>query len=556
MTLRSVLFFLVVFLPISTFSQATETKSPHYYEADIVIYGGTSSAVIAAVKAASLNRKVLLVSPDKHLGGMSSHGLGFTDSGHKDLVGGLANEFYAKIYDHYKDEAAWNIVSKEEFGNKGQGTPAMDEHTQTMWTFEPHVAEKVFTDWVNHPNITVLADEWLDRNRPLHINGKEIKGFYTLSGKLMKGKIFIDATYEGDLMAAAGVSFTVGRESNEVYNENYNGIQQGVFMHHHNFKHLKVDPYVVENKPNSGVLPKISTGSIGKNGEGDYKLEAYCYRLCLTKIEDNKIPITKPDGYNKDDYELLGRIYKKGWDETFHKFDEIPNGKTDVNNHGPFSHDNIGMNYDYPTATYERRKEILEEHKRYQQGLMYFTMTDPRVPEKIRQEMSQWGYAKDEFTDNGGFPSQIYVREARRMVGDYVMTELDVMGKRETPESIGMGSYNLDSHNVQRYITKSGHVQNEGDIGVKPPHPYTIAKGSILPKESECTNLIVPVCVSSSHIAFGSIRMEPVFMILGESAAQIADLSIKNKTSVQNVNYSELKNKLEEAGQILQNNRN
>ena len=544
----------IICLPILVLSQPFNGNKTTY-EADVVIYGGTSSGVIAAVKAAALNRKVILISPDKHLGGMSSHGLGFTDSGHKDLVGGLANAFYEKIYDHYSSEDAWNLVSKEDFGNKGQGTAAMDESTETMWTFEPHVAEKVFTNWVKHPNIVILKNEWLDRNKALDFQDKSIEGFYTLSGKHIKGKVFIDATYEGDLMAAAGVSYTVGREANSVYGESYNGIQQGVFMHHHNFKHLKIDPYLTKKDPNSGVLPKISTDDIGKNGEGDNKLEAYCYRLCLTKLEDNKIPISKPEGYDPKDYELLGRIYAKGWDETFHKFDEIPNGKTDVNNHGPFSFDNIGMNYDYPDASYERRNEILEEHKRYQQGLMYFTMTDSRVPEKIRKEMAKWGYAKDEFTDNGGFPDQIYVRESRRMLGEYVMTELDVMGKRDTPESIGMGSYNLDSHNVQRYITKSNHVQNEGDIGVKPPHPYVIAKGTILPKSNECTNLIVPVCVSSSHIAFGSIRMEPVYMLLGESAAQIADLAIENNSTVQNVPYSELKDKLEEAGQILTNTR-
>jgi hypothetical protein len=268
-------------------------------------------------------------------------------------------------------------------------------------------------------------------------------------------------------------------------------------------------------------------------------------------VEENRLPFPKPENYDSTQYELLIRVFDNGWRNWFNKFDPIPNRKTDTNNHGPFSSDNIGMNYDYPEASYERRKEIINEHEDYQKGLLWFVANDPRVPEEIRTEMAKWGLAKDEFTDNGNWPHQIYVREARRLIGKYVTTENDVLLKREVPNPVGMGSYAMDSHNVQRYVTPEGYVQNEGDIGVHPPAPYSISYGSIVPKKEECTNLLVPVCVSSSHIAFGSIRMEPVFMILGQSASVAANLAIDKNIAVQDVNYDELKKELIGKGQIL-----
>jgi hypothetical protein len=274
--------------------------------------------------------------------------------------------------------------------------------------------------------------------------------------------------------------------------------------------------------------------------------------MCLTKHPENKVPITKPDGYDSTQYELLVRIADTRWDEFFAKYDAIPNHKTDVNNHGPFSYDNIGMNWDYPEASYERRKEILDEHTLYQQGLLYFMATCKRLPEKVRKTMNEWGYAKDEFSDNGNWPYNIYVREARRMIGEYVMTETDVLGKRSVPRPVGMGSYTMDSHNVQRYVTPEGFVQNEGDLGVKPDKPYQIDMGALLPKREECSNLLVPVCVSSSHIAFGSIRMEPVFMILGQSAATIAVMALEEGIDIHDVEYPELKARLLKDGQILE----
>jgi hypothetical protein len=498
-----------------------------------------------------MGNSVIIVSPDKHLGGMSSSGLGFTDTGNKEVIGGLAREFYQLIYQHYQKPEAWKWQKQSEYGNTGQGNPAIDGEKRTMWIFEPHVAEAAFESLIKQNKITVHRDEWLDRENGLIKKDGKIVSFKTLSGKVYKGDMFVDATYEGDLMASAGVSYTVGREDNGLYNETWNGVQAGVFHHGHYFKDM-IDPYKIPGDPSSGMLPRISTEKPGENGSGDSKIQAYCFRLCLTQHPENRIPITKPEGYDSTQYELLVRLSATRWDEFFGKYDPIPNLKTDVNNHGPFSFDNIGMNWDYPEASYERRKEIINEHISYQKGLLYFMATDHRLPAWVTETMNKWGFSKDEFTDNGNWPYNIYVREARRMTGGYVMTDNDVLCKRAVPNSIGMGSYTMDSHNVQRYITTEGYVQNEGDIGIGAPKPYQISLGSIMPEKNECRNLLVPVCVSCSHIAFGSIRMEPVFMILGQSAGTVAALALKNRKNIQDLTYDEIKEQLIKDGQILE----
>ena len=521
------------------------------FKADVIVYGGTSSAVTTAVQVTRMGKSVMIVSPDKHLGGLTSSGLGFTDTGNKEVIGGLAREFYQLIYQHYQNPDAWNWQKQSEYGNTGQGNPAIDGENRTQWIFEPHVAEEAFEKLIAINNIKVFREELLDRLTGVTMKDGKIISIKTLSGKVFKGKVFVDATYEGDLMASSGVVYTFGREANSQYNEEWNGVQKGVFHHGHYFKD-NIDPYKIPGDPSSGLLPRISTEVPGENGTADNKIQAYCFRLCLTKLPENRVPITKPEGYDSTQYELLVRLAESRWDEFFGKYDPIPNFKTDVNNHGPLSFDNIGMNWDYPDATYERRKEIIKEHEIYQKGLLYFMSTDTRLPAKVRETMNQWGFAKDEFTDNGYWPYNIYVRESRRMIGEYVMTENDVLCKRKVPESIGMGSYTMDSHNIQRYVTPEGYVQNEGDLGIETTKPYQIDLGSILPKKEQCGNLLVPVCVSSSHIAFGSIRMEPVFMILGQSAGTIASMAIDKKKSIYDLTYDEILTRLESDGQILE----
>ncbi|MFC5624953.1 FAD-dependent oxidoreductase [Algoriphagus winogradskyi] len=520
------------------------------FEADIIIYGGTSAAITAAVQAKKMGKSVIVVSPDRHLGGLSSGGLGFTDTGNKSVIGGLAREFYHRIYLHYQQDLAWKWQKKEEYGNKGQGTPAMDGENRTMWIFEPHVAEQVFENFVSEYDLEIHRDEWLDREAGVKLENGKIMQISTLSGHIYQGKVFIDATYEGDLMAAAGVSYHVGRESNDTYGETWNGVQVGVYQHGHYFKN-DISAYMIPGDSTSGLLPEISADPPGENGSGDKRLQAYTYRLAMSRHPDNRIPFPKPEGYDPARYELLARVYAAGWDETFDKYDPIPNLKTDTNNHGPFSTDYIGKNYAYPEASYAERKQILKEHTDYQQGLLYFMSHNEKVPDSVRAEMANWGLAKDEFVDNNNWPHQIYVREARRMIGAYVMTEHDVLGAKEVPEPVGMGSYSLDSHNAQRFVTLDGYVQNEGDIGVHPKNPYSISYGTLVPKKEECSNLLVPVCVSSSHTAFGSIRMEPVFMILGQSAAAAASLAIDGDVAVQDLQYEKLEKVLLEEKQVL-----
>jgi hypothetical protein len=520
-------------------------------QTDVIIYGGTSSAVTAAVQIVKMGHTVVIVSPDKHLGGLSSSGLGFTDTGNKAVIGGLSREFYHRIYKFYQKPEAWQWEKKEDYGGVGQGSTAIDGANRTMWIFEPHVAEQVFEDFVKEYKIRVYREEFLDRAHGVALKDGKIQSIKTLAGNIYKGRIFIDATYEGDLMAAAGVSYHIGREANSVYGEEWNGVQTGNYpIKQHDFKELNISPFIIPGDPKSGVLPLISTEEPGIRGSGDNKIQAYCFRTCLTKVGENRIPFAKPPGYDSSRFELMIRIFNAGWRGSFKKFDPIPNLKTDVNNYGPFSYDYIGMNYDYPDASYERRKEIIKEHEAYQKGLLYFLANDPRIPTEVRNEMQQWGLSKDEFKDNGNWPHQIYVREARRMVGQSILTENEIKGKNVVNHPIGMGSYNMDSHNTQRYIKPDGFVDNEGDIELPVPI-YQIDLGTIIPKKEECRNILVPVALSSSHIAYGSVRMEPVFMILGQSAGTVASLALKNKKEINDLTYKIIRTKLIEDGQVL-----
>jgi hypothetical protein len=521
---------------------------------DVLVYGCTAGGITAAIQVRKMGKSAQMVCPERHLGGLTAGGLGWTDSGDKAVIGGLSREFYHRVWQHYQRLAAWRWQRREDYGNKGQGTTALDATARTMWIFEPHVAESVFEAWVRELDIPIARDAWLDREKGVRTEAGRIVSIRTLDGRTYAARAFIDATYEGDLMAASGVEYRVGRESTTVYGEQWAGVQTGVFQHRHNFAVLEapVSPYVVPGNPASGILPRVSQDPPGPRGSGDNRVQAYCFRLCLTRVPGNRVPFPKPARYDPSQYELLLRVFAAGWRETFGKFDPIPNAKTDTNNHGPFSTDNIGRNYDYPDASDARRRAIVQEHADYQLGWLYFIANDPRVPQDVRAAMAGWGLAKDEFVDNAHWPHQIYVREARRMSGRHVMTEHELLKTRPTPEPVGMGSYGIDSHNVQRYITPDGSVQNEGDIGVSTNGPYQISYGSLVPKRGAVSNLLVPVAVSSSHVAYGSIRMEPVFMILGQSAATAAVIAIDSRLAVQDVPYDRLRTRLLADGQVLE----
>jgi hypothetical protein len=520
-------------------------------EAEIIVYGGTSAGIAAAVEAKRLGKSVILVCPETHLGGLSVNGLGYSDTGNKEVIGGLAKEFYHRLWLEYRKDETWCWQKREDYSNEGQGTRAIDDKNETAYVFEPRLAEKVFQDMLVESDVEVHTDEWLNRSRGVVKEGNRIRSMAALSGTIYRGKQFIDATYEGDLLAASGVSFILGREGNNEYGEKWNGVQTGTFQHAHYFQH-KIDPYVAEGNSASGLLPLIDPDPPKKYGSADHRIQAYCFRLCMTDYPANRIPITEPDGYDHRVYEILGRLAAAGWSEYFNKYDRIPNFKTDTNNHGPVNFDYIGMSNDYAEASYERRRSIAKEHENYQRGLLWFLRTDKRIPKAIRERNNEWGLAGDEFADNHHWPWQLYIREGRRMKGAHIISEPEIFGDSPVEESIGMGSYALDSHNTHRFVDKDGFVQNEGDIGVHTGGPYAIHRRAILPRKEECVNLLVPVCLSASHSTYGSIRMEPVFMILGQSAAVSAVLAVDENGSPHEVPYKNLQALLEKEGQVLQ----
>lgn len=517
---------------------------------DVVIYGGNAAGIAAAVQAKRMGKTVVMVAPEQHLGGLMASGLGWTDSGNKAAIGGLSREFFHRVWLAYQEPSAWKWQPRADYGARGQGSAAVDGEQRTMWTFEPHVAERIFEDWLRENAIAVHRNQWLERQHGVAMTNGRIVAITTLDGNVYAGKMFIDATYEGDLMAAAGVSFTVGREANKTYGETLNGVQVKHAVKHQFDK--PVSAYVTPGDAASGLLARVAAQPPGADGSADAKVQAYCFRTCLTEHPDNRVPFAKPDGYDARQYQLLARYLQAGWSAVSGKFDPIPNRKTDTNNHGGFSFDDIGMNSDYPEASYARRRAITREHQFYQQGLLWFLANDAQVPAAIRAKMSKWGLARDEFADNGNWPYQIYVREARRMVSDFVVSEGHLKGTKPTPRPVGMGSYNMDSHNVQRYADAQGNARNEGDVEVGLKNPYPVDYLALVPKRGECQNLLVPVCVSASHIAYGSIRMEPVFMILGQSAATAAALAIDAACAVQDLPYPVLRERMLTDGQVLE----
>jgi len=518
---------------------------------DVVIYGGTSAGVAAAVQAGQMGKSVVLIEPSRRLGGLSSGGLGQTDIGNKAAIGGLARRFYQAVREHYNDPAAWKWQRRDQYMDSGQTRTAAGE--DTMWTFEPSVALKVFEAWVKDRRIEVVYGERLERPAGVALTRSipwRILSIRMESGRTFRGRMFIDATYEGDLMAAARVSYTIGREAGSVYGETLNGVQTGQGRHHQFV--AGVDPYVQKGNPASGLLPFIDPAGPGVEHAGDRRVQAYCFRMCLTDHPDNRIAFHKPDGYDPLWYELLLRNFEAGEAGMPWINSSMPNRKTDTNNRTGFSTDFIGQNYEYPEATYAQREQIVARHRLYQQGLMWTLANHPRVPEHIRREVARWGMCRDEFTEGEGWQDQLYVREARRMVSDYVMTQHHCQGRQRADDPVGLAAYGMDSHHVQRYVDASGHVRNEGDVEVGGFSPYPISYRSIVPKANECANLLVPVCLSASHIAYGSIRMEPVFMVLGQSAATAAAHAIDEGVPVQRVDGDKLRRRLLSDRQILE----
>ena len=538
---------------------------------DIVVYGATSSGITAAIQSSRLDKKVLLIEPGHRIGGLTTGGLGQTDIGNKQAIGGISREFYQNIKSHYQKQVNWIWQKRESYRDGGQTTS--DSMEDAMWTFEPSAALRVFKEMImKEKNITLIYSQRLNRKSGVKKTGGKIVSIQMESGQIYQSKIFIDATYEGDLMAASGVSYIVGRESNSQYGESLNGVQANneslalkktISMNaaHHNFIE-GVDPYKRKGDPKSGLLPFINPIKPGVEGVGDDKIQAYCYRMTLTNHPDNRISFSKPSGYQEIQYELLFRNYEaaKGSYEKMYSYGDplvpwinskMPNRKTDTNNQKGFSTDFIGQNYLYPEASYEERDKIAERHKKYQQGLMWTLAYHPRIPAQVRAIVSQWGTCKDEYDHEDGWPSQLYIREARRMISEYVMTQRNCEKLELAEDAIGMAAYGMDSHHVQRYVDLNGYVKNEGNVEAHLVSPFPISYRSIVPKKSELRNLLVPICLSASHIAFGSIRMEPVFMVLGQSAAIAASMAIDNDWDLQHIPYDQLKLNLLKHKQIL-----
>ncbi|MFU8780221.1 MAG: FAD-dependent oxidoreductase [Kiritimatiellia bacterium] len=520
-------------------------------EADVVVYGDASGGVMAAVQAARMGKRAVLVSQYGHLGGMTSSGLGWTDIGNDRILGGLAREFFHRLYLHYQQPEAWQQENCSAFKNEGQGGPALNADTELACTFEPKVAEHVFDALVSESDVQVVKGR-LDLAAGVIKEGKTIVAIRLEDGTIIRGKMFIDASYEGDLLPGAGVPFVVGRESNEEFQEQHNG-NTGVAAE--NQLPDGIDPYVVPGQPASGLLPGVNPDLGGEKGQSDLRLQAYCYRMVLTDAPQNRVSIEKPANYDERDYEILFRAIEAGQQGEFFKISPMPNRKTDSNNNRGISTDFIGYNYgkdwNWNTLDHHQREEVAAQHRDWQLGLIWTIQNHSRVPARTRQQYAQWGLPKDEFVDNHHWPYNLYIREGRRMRSDVVMTENHCKLRIPVEDPIGMGAYTLDSHNTQR-VVHNGMVKNEGDI--QSPiggHPYGISYRAIVPPADTCDNLLAPWALSATHIAFGSIRMEPVFMVLGQSAAMAACMAIDRNRSVQAVPYSELRAGMLAAGQML-----
>ncbi len=512
-----VIAFLLCAIPFGWSDARLRAAEQHAF--DVVVYGGTAGGVIAAVAAAREGLAAAIVTPDTHLGGMVSGGLGWTDHGEKAVIGGYSLEFFERVGKKYERAIEWH--------------------------FEPHVAEEVFNELVKESGVRVFSNSRLHETEGVRKSGADVAQIVVENGDTFTAKVFVDATYEGDLMAQAGVSYTWGREGIQDYGESLAGVRERTPLHQ--FR-ASISPVDQAGK----LLPEITPRSEDPVGAADKRVQAYNFRLCMTKTPENRVAWPKPATYDLARYELLAR-YLPALEATLQrplkmtdvmKPDAVQNGKTDTNNNGAFSTDYIGGNYEYPDGTYATRARIAQAHVDYIQGFLYFLATDARVPESLSDEMKTWGLCRDEFVDHDHWPYQLYVREARRMIGEYVMSQKDIQQELTKPDAIGMGSYNSDSHNVQRRPTPDGTaVENEGDMQVRVT-PYQIPYRVMLPKRAQATNLLVPVCFSATHVAYSTLRMEPQYMIIGHAAGVAAKIAIDGRVAVQDVDVSKLREKL------------
>jgi len=505
------------------YSPAPVERDSPALSTDVCIYGANAAGVMAAVQVVRSGRKAVLLNPGRHVGGMTSGGLSFTDFGNKAVIGGLARDFYRRLGAHYG--------KREE------------------WAFEPHVAERVLNAYLGEAGVAVMNGQYVETVRKKASSGApRISEITTTSGLTLAASYFIDCSYEGDLMARSGVSYVIGREANAEHGERFNG-QQIHATHQFN---ARIDPFVRPGDPQSGLLPGIDRDSEFIPGSPDRRVQAYNFRVCLTRRPGLRVSFSKPDGFDARDHELLARLLASGWSDVFAKFDKIQGEKTDTNNYGPVSTDYIGGSAAWPEADYAERERIFSRHVQYQQGYHWFMSNDPAVPAGIRSSYAKWGLAADEFAGTvDHWPHQLYVREARRMVSERVVTEHHCMGLRTEGDPIGLGSYPMDSHNCRR-IVHNGCVLNEGDVEIELSRPYGIGYRSLTPRKAECANLLVPVCLGATHIAWGSIRMEPVFMILAQSAAVAACSAIAGgNIPVQDVQYQTIRPLLDQCGQRL-----
>jgi FAD dependent oxidoreductase len=519
----------LAFLFVVANTWSSMAAEPQKVEAEVVVYGATAGGFAAAVAVAREGKKVVIVEPGKHVGGMVSGGLGATDFGNRSAIGGISREFFRRVLAHYTE-------------TYGPSSPQVKDSSDGF-LFEPHVAEAIFRKMLEEAKVEVVYDSLLEE---VVKDGARIVAIKTSHGHEFAGPMFIDASYEGDLMARAGVKYVIGREGVDQYGESIAGVQKHSPAHQWP---VPVPALGFDGKP----LPCIQPNQPGAPGSGDAKTQAYNYRLCMTDRKENQVPFPRPEGYDPARYELLFRYIARKPNLKVGQLMNpvrVPNGKTDTNNNGPFSTDHIGGNWDFPNADPATREKIRLDHIAYVQGFLYFLANDPRVPQPLHNEMATWGLAKDEFLDTDQWPHQLYVRESRRMLGPYFMTQNDIMEDRKKDDSVGLGSYNTDSHHVQRIVQDDGNVLNEGDFQVR-VRPYAIPYRSLIPKPAECSNLLVPVCMSASHVAYGTIRMEPVYMILGHASGVAASLAIDQKVPVQALQVENLKAKLLEQNSIL-----